>query len=445
MLWFVKKIIDGGSRPDDNIGKITVVFIIVNVTKICKFFMKEEEIMSATQNGSKPWIMLMLVLLAAIAPPLAMFKVAPVMEMIQDEYAITAAQGGLVSTLFSLVPIILSIPVGILVSKYGNYRLGLAALFFVIIGSALGAVSGSLSVLLLSRVIEGISMALICTVGPAIVNEIIPAEQRGKAMGIFLWYISLGQAFISTVTPAIIRITGGWRGIWWFTFGYSLIFLILWFIFLRGLKSREAVSTQKAVAEQESSSIFEVMKNRDLWLLTLCIFAFMISIQGILAFYPAFFTQAKGLESMKAIRLTGVHGYIGCAGAVVSGFIMDKTGAGKWKWMGVVVMIASAVLYSVLPVFPASMAIIIILLVGFTVNMMPPLIYAIVPEVCRSPWDIAMAMGIVNTGMNLGTFVSAILFGAILDRFGWNAAFFFSAAMAAVCTLCMLLLRNTRK
>ena len=401
--------------------------------------------MSETKNPGNPWIMLLLVLLASIAPPLAMFKVAPVMEMIQNEYAITAAQGGLVSTLFSLVPIILSIPVGILVSKYGNYRLGLAALLFVIAGSGLGAVSGSLSILLVSRIVEGIGMALICTIGPAIVNEIIPAKQRGKAMGIIMWYISLGQAFISTLAPAIIGLTGGWRGIWWFTSGYSLIFLILWFTCLRGLRSSESVSASDPAGEQKGNSIFDVMKNRDLWLLTLCIFAFMISIQGILAFYPTFFTQAKGLESMKAVRLTGMHGYIGCVGAVVSGFIMDKTGAGKWKWMGVIVMISSAVLYALLPVFPATMAIIIILLVGFTVNMMPPLVYAIIPNVCGSPHDIAMAMGIVNTGMNLGTFVSAILFGAMIDKFGWSAAFLFSAAMAAVCALCMLLLKNSRK
>ena len=113
--------------------------------------------------------------------------------------------------------------------------------------------------------------------------------------------------------------------------------------------------------------------------------------------------------------------------------------------MGVIVMISSAVLYALLPVFPATMAIIIILLVGFTVNMMPPLVYAIIPNVCGSPHDIAMAMGIVNTGMNLGTFVSAILFGAMIDKFGWSAAFLFSAAMAAVCALCMLLLKNSRK
>ncbi len=400
--------------------------------------------MSETKSNSKPWIMLMLVLLASIAPPLAMFKVAPVMEMIQNEYAITAAQGGLVSTLFSLVPIILSIPVGILVSKYGNYRLGLAALFCVIAGSSLGAVSGSLTTLLTSRVVEGIGMALICTVGPAIVNEIIPPEQRGKAMGIFMWYISLGQAFINTLTPSIINFTGGWRGIWWFTSGYSLVFLVLWSTCLRGLKNKESTDAKNTAPEQAGSSIFEVMKNRDLWLLTLCIFGFMIAIQGVLAFYPTFFTQAKGLESMKAIRLTGLHGYIGCVGAVVSGFIMDKTGAGKWKWMGIMVMTASAVLYAVLPVFPASMAIIIILLVGFTVNMMPPLIYAIVPDICRSPRDIAIAMGIVNTGMNFGTFVSAVLFGGIMDSFGWSAAFFFSAAMAVICVLCMLFLKNIR-
>ena len=399
--------------------------------------------MNTERKASNPWSILILVLLASIAPPLALFKVAPVMEMILAEFGVTAAQGGLISTLFSLVPIILSIPVGVIVSKYGNYRLGAASLIFVAVGSCLGAFSASLPSLYASRVIEGCGMALICTVGPAIVAEVFPDNKRGIAMGIFMWYVTLGQAFISTLAPTLINASGGWRGIWHFTTIYSAVFFFLWIFGLRGLKNRETASPGSAAPQTKGTPISQILKNRDILLLTICIMAFGIAIQGILAFYPTFFTQVKGLESAKAIRLTGFHGYIGCLGAVVSGLIMDKTGLKKW--FGAIAAATCAILFALVPSFPASLAIVIILLVGFTVNLVPPIVYAAVPNACESPRDIAIAMGIVNTGLNLGNFLSAILFGAMLDSFGWRPAFFFSAAMGCICCLCMILLRGVKK
>lgn len=222
------------------------------------------------------------------------------------------------------------------------------------------------------------------------------------------------------------------------------MFFVLWFICLRGLKKTELKKEKNVVEKSESTSVLVVIKNRNLWLLTICILAFMIAVQGILAFYPTFFTQVKGMESMKAVRITGMHGYIGCVGAVVSGYIMDKTGAEQWKRMGALVRLISAVLFAVLPGFPVSLSMVIILLIGFATNMMPPLIYAMIPNVCRAPQDIPVAMGIVNTGMNFGTFVSAILFGTMIDSFGWTSAFLFAAVMAIICVLCMMLLKNVK-
>lgn len=437
--------------------------------------------MKSTQKKTSPWLTLLLVLFASIGPPMSLFKVGPVMDMIINDFHITAAQGGLVSTLFAAVSIFLSIPIGIIVSKYGNYLLGLLSMAFVIGGSLIGAVSTGLTLMLVSRLIEGVGLALICTVGPAIITEVFPPGQQGKAMGIFMCYMSLGQAFISTVAPTIIGVFGSWRGVWYFTCGYSAVFLVLWFFGLRGLNHRPGSSASRteeaagnaaadagagvstgasagaragarAGASTESSagadtgnegtSVRSVLFNRDILMLTVCITVFAVAIQGILAFYPTFFTQVKGIESGTATRLTGLHGYIGCLGAVVAGVIIDKTGLKKW--FGAFVMAACGILFISVPVFPASMAIVIILLIGFTVNLCPPTVYAAVPNACRSPREIGIAMGIVNTGLNVGNFLSAIIFGAMLDHYGWNAAFGCAAVMAAIGCLSMVLLKRVK-
>ena len=79
-----------------------------------------EDVMSRNKKYSDSWLLLAIVLLAATAPAFSMFKVAPVMDSVMADLSITAAEGGLISTSFSLVPIFLSIPVGVIVSKYGN-------------------------------------------------------------------------------------------------------------------------------------------------------------------------------------------------------------------------------------------------------------------------------------------------------------------------------------
>ena len=402
--------------------------------------------MNSDQKKGNPWIILILVLFASIGPPMSLFKVGAVMDMIITDFNITAAQGGLISSLFASMSIILSIPIGVIVSKYGNYILGLLSMAFVIIGSLIGAFSPNLTVMLVSRLIEGIGLALICTVGPAIITEVFPANQQGKAMGIFMCYMSLGQAFISTIAPTIIDVSGSWRGIWYFTCGYSAVFLVLWYFGLRGLSRNSESTIEKSVSDissdTETVSIFSVLRNRDVLMLTACIMTFAVSIQGILAFYPTFFTQMKGIEAGMAMRITGLHGYIGCFGAVVAGVIIDKTGLKKW--FGAMVMAACAVLFAIVPVFPASLAVIIILLIGFTVNLCPPTVYAAVPNACKSQKEIGIAMGIVNTGLNIGNFLSAIVFGAMLDAYGWNAAFFCSSVIAGIGIISMAFLKRVK-
>ena len=53
-------------------------------------------------------------------------------------------------------------------------------------------------------------------------------------------------------------------------------------------------------------------------------------------------------------------------------------------------------------------------------------------------------MGIVNTGLNVGNFLSAIVFGAMLDHYGWNVAFGCAAVMAAIGCLSMVLLKRVK-
>ena len=385
---------------------------------------------------SDSWLLLIIVLLAATAPAFSMFKVSPVMDSLLADLSIKATQGGLISTSFSLVPIILSIPVGVIVSKYGNWRFGLLALLSVAAGSAISCVSTGMPLLLTARVIEGIGMALIGTVAPNIVNAIFRPEKRGVAMGILMCYISLGQAFINKLAPVLSPTSDSWRNIWWFVTVYAIVFLVLWFLFLRKVDVRET-------SENQTISVGNALKNPSMWFVALAMFFFMLAVQGILTFYTSFFVQFKGLEQNYAASICGYHGLAGCVGAVISGIIMDKLHTKKF--FGMVVMIISAILLVLVPHVPAAMAALQVIILGFTVNLFPPIVYASMPEVCEHPVDVPISIGVANTLQNFGSLVAGIIVGAIIDGIGWSGVFWYAAAMAVICCICMALVKKIRR
>ena len=395
-----------------------------------------EDVMSRNKKYSDSWLLLAIVLLAATAPAFSMFKVAPVMDSVMADLSITAAEGGLISTSFSLVPIFLSIPVGVIVSKYGNWKFGLLALFSVAAGSAISSISTGMPPLLLARVIEGVGMALIGTVAPNIVNAIFRPEKRGMAMGILMCYISLGQAFINKLAPVLSPSADSWRNVWWFVTVYAIVFLVLWFFFLRNVDTNET-------AEVQTISVGNALKNSSMWFIAIAMFFFMLAMQGILMFYTSYFVQAKNLELSYAASICGYHGLAGCVGAVISGIIMDKLHTKKI--FGIVVMIIAAALFLIVPTVPAKAAALQVIVVGFVVNLFPPIVFASMPEVCDNPTDIPISIGVANTLQNFGSLIAGIIVGAIIDSIGWNGVFIYAAVMAVCSAVCFMMVKKIRR
>ncbi|MDY4835850.1 MAG: MFS transporter [Frisingicoccus sp.] len=396
--------------------------------------------MENKKNSIYSWIALIIILLAATAAPMAMFKVPTVMSTICEEFAINATQGGLVFSIFSLVPIFLAIPAGLIVARYGNWKLGLVALACLIGGSIIGIYCKSLTPLLISRIIEGIAMTLLATIGPNIVNQLFKPEQRGKAMGLFLCYIALGQTVMYNVSPYIVNLFGGWRSVWWFTAIYSAVFMVLWLFILKKADKPETVILE---TKEDKMSIRSVLMNMDIWIITIVFILFMIGLQGALNFLSTFFSEVKGMNSAQATQIVGLQGIIGCVALVLSGIISDKLNSRKW--MTIVLLIICGGVYASIPFFPISAAVFVVLLLGFFSNMVPSVVFAAIPEVNEDSSTIGLAIGILTTGQFVGIFLSTILFGMFVDNVGWSAAYIFAGATAILAALLMFGVKKVKR
>jgi len=395
-----------------------------------------------TKSGNH-WIQLFIILFAISSSTIAMFKVATVMDSLMAEFSLNAAQGGLITSIFSVVPIFLAIPVGVIIARYGSWKVGLLGMSCVVIGSLIGIYSHSLTPLLVSRVIEGVAMAFFINLGPYIVNNLFEPERRGTAMGILLSFISVGQFIVFAAAPSIVSATGGWRGVWWFTVVYAMVFIVIWALGLRRLDKGASDPGDKDEAAGEKIDVSLVLKNADVWIITAAILLYSISQQGALSFISSFLTNGKGIDAAAASHITSLIGIVGIFAMVISGTLSDKLRSRKW--MTVILSLICGAVYFIFPQFPAGMAVAGIVLFSLSVNMIPSLYFLAIGEANDNPGGIALSTAILTTGQFIGTFIGSILFGILLDKMGWTAAFDVFGVIIAANGILFIFLRKVKR
>ncbi len=109
---------------------------------------------------------------------------------------------------------LLLFPGGRLVDRFGARRVALLGLMIFALGAALGAVVSSLTLLSLTRVVQGIGAGLVSPAALAGAVSGFPPERRGGALGI--WGASAGLAnLVGPLLGGILTVVFGWRSDWW--------------------------------------------------------------------------------------------------------------------------------------------------------------------------------------------------------------------------------------
>ncbi|HEY9849844.1 MAG TPA: MFS transporter [Leptolyngbyaceae cyanobacterium] len=89
-------------------------------------------------------------------------------------------------------------------------------------GSLLCTFAPSASFLIGFRALQGVGAVIISVVGPAIITEVFPKEERGRALGIIKGIVMLGVTTGPSVGGLLIGL-GGWRLIFWVNIPIGII------------------------------------------------------------------------------------------------------------------------------------------------------------------------------------------------------------------------------
>ncbi len=247
------------------------------------------------------WIILAVLLLFSIAAPLNQFKVPPIMPLLMDALGLSVSGAGLLMSVYAVTGLILALPAGFILQRVGFRVTGLIAGGSIVLGGILGALSQSTGSLLASRVIEGAGTSFMAVLAPALIAQWFAASKRGTAMGIWSAWVPLGTAATLIVAPPLAQ-AAGWRAVWWLGVIYALVVTVLYLVVARPAPQVAAGGPDgapdgsPAFADAVRITSRDVLRNRNIWLLSVAFAAFNAAAIASGTYLPTFLSTQRGIR-----------------------------------------------------------------------------------------------------------------------------------------------------
>lgn len=254
---------------------------------------------------------------------------------LQDLGITDGAIKGSLSSIFLVTYAIGQLGWGFVVDRIGAFKSGLIGIFFWVFAMVLGGLAESVSALLWSRSILGISEGVLYPIALTLTAKWFPSNEQAKAQALWFNGNSLGPV-IGLPIIAMVAESYGWRESYYALAAISLFSLIMFWAMVRNSPGQHyAVNTtekeyiEKGVAtnKQELAGTGEVkavLKNPVFWVLTTVYGCISIGFFGISTFLPSYLTEVKGIPFVQSAFVNAAGYGLAILVQMGSGFLSDR-------------------------------------------------------------------------------------------------------------------------
>jgi EmrB/QacA subfamily drug resistance transporter len=148
-------------------------------------------------------------------------------------FTMTAVALSWVPTSYLLASSVLLVPFGRLADIIGRRRVFLGGIILYTISSLLCAVAPTGESLIVARIFQGISAALMYGMSIAILTSVFPANERGKALGINSTAVYIGLS-VGPFVGGVLTQQLGWRAVFWVNVPLGILMVVLVLMKLKG-------------------------------------------------------------------------------------------------------------------------------------------------------------------------------------------------------------------
>ena len=282
--------------------------------------------MSKVKKVGFRWVALGLSWVTWLLQGITIFSIGAMIPSLIQEFNLVGWQAGALMTMSWVPGIVLSIPVGILIGRYGGRRLGGVGLLLLGLGLCTFSVANNFWILALARLLAGIGVVLCISPPQAWTTSWFPPEELGTALGFLISGYS-GSGIIGIFAMGYILTSLGWRTTALMFGILSFIWMILMFAARREAPPIENPSPKPSENKNnplDPPSVAEAFKNIELWKVGIAWFAIVGIFTGYATWAPTTMIANLKMAEAEAAALAGVASITAVPFHIAGGWISDR-------------------------------------------------------------------------------------------------------------------------
>jgi MFS family permease len=351
--------------------------------------------------------------------------------VLQRQFNISFAELGLSVVLMTGISAVLQTPIGFLVDRYGArlFLIGGASIMSLAI-SAMAFATDFWQILALA-LISGIGNAVFHPCDYAILAGSIPPERMGRSFAFHSFTGNVGFALAPPVIAALLNVMD-WRGVLLVVGGLGLP--VVGAVILQSRSLHDQARKEVAV---RGMSMRELLLHRTLLLFFLFYFLGAMASGGVLAWLITVLHEVKGLDLVVASAALTSYMAGNSVGVLLGGWAADRSS----RYLAIFVAgltTFSAVTILTVDIFPMGGSVAIGLMLasglGLGASRTPR---DVMLKDAAPPGQVGKVFGFVSTGLPLGSAVTPVPFGFLIDHGHSELVLVLAAGFILASLLCM--------
>jgi MFS family permease len=371
---------------------------------------------------------------------LSMFSIMiinPLLSIYAMDIGATGVMIGWAVSGYWISRVILEIPSGYISSKFGYYKPMAFGLILTVLGNVLMLFVRDPLFLVIIRAINGFGAPFFFAVSMTFIVNLVEADKRGQAMGIFQGIEFIGQIIGSTFSGKIVD-SLGWRGGFLTALALSLVALIIFIVppYIR----RETVQGPTAKPLQ-IGDVLGVLKNKTLLVIAAVTLAEFIMTSGLInTVLSVYANDTLGFSLPEVGYMMGARSIGFVIAMFTMGTFADKIGRKPVLLFG---LIGTSILVIVMSGFTTLLTISsVIAVIGFTSGAIW-IVGPVVSAEAVSQEQRGAAIGVYRTFFDGGSLLGPIIMAAVMTDYGVNLCFYLSAALMLITVPFVLMIKET--
>lgn len=378
---------------------------------------------------------------------------------IREELHVGPERIGWILSAFFLGYSLFQIPGGMLADRIGPRKVLLVALAWWSVFTALTGMVGGLASMLVVRFLFGVGEGIFPAAVWKVIGNWFSKKNRGTANAAILSSVAFGPAISSLLLAWLLPILG-WRTSFYVLGGAGVLCVVVaWLYITNSIHEHPGVSreeleeferdslSQAANAEQtlEKASFADLLRSPAIWVLFFVALIYNLTMYGWLNWLPTYLLEVKKLSLQKTGFVGALPFLAGGIGCVLAGYVSDRWFRGRRKYLvfgcqalGGVCLYLFTRIEAPVPYMIAQC------IAGFLLFMAAGAIWAL-PMILVPTRLMGSGAGFINTGGQIGGFLTNILIGYVIKWNDNDAAAGFHVMLGALVVAALLVLVGIRE